>query len=212
VDRQLHESRQSFVAYHEVMHRVLPWQNIGYTEDDDTTLNDLSLNLTCDAIFESEANYGAAEILFQCDRFETEARDYDLSIPSALHLAKKYGASYHSSLRRFVERNHRPCLLLVLKPTRWVNPDGAISFFITSCIPSVPFALQFGDPFRHQFMNPDQELCRILNTGSDGEISLSDFKGLWRPCTVECFSNQYSFFALIYPKDVAPARRTVLFG
>src|SRR5271157_4563805 len=116
VDPQLHHSRKTFVTYHEVIHRIIPWQHFECTTDDDFTLNP-----DCETLFESEANYGAAEILFQCNRFEEEARDYDLSVASALHLADEYEASCHSSLRRFVERNHRPCLLLILSPTSRVN-------------------------------------------------------------------------------------------
>jgi hypothetical protein len=205
VDPQLHDSRKTFVTYHEVIHRIVPWQHVEYTEDDD-----LTLNLSCDTLFESEANYGAAEILFQCDRFENEARDYGLSVGSALHLSEKYEASCHSSLRRFVERNHRPCLLLVLKPTTRANVDGGTSFFITHSIPSRLFILQFGDPFSGPFINPDHELGKILNNGTQGEIDLSDLKGFCKPCVVECFSNQYSLFVMIHPKDVATSRRTVI--
>jgi len=207
VDPQLHNSRRTFVTYHEVIHRIVPWQHIEYTEDDDVTLN-----LSCDTLFESEANYGAADILFQCDRFEVEARDYDLSVASALYLSEKYDASCHSSLRRFVERNHRPCLLLVLKPTTRTNADGGTSFFISHSIPSPPFSLQFGDPFSNPFINPDQELGKIVNGGSQGEIGLSDLKGFCRTCMVECFNNQYSLFVMIHPKSNARSRRTTLFN
>src|SRR4029077_12761191 len=158
---------------------------------------------------EAEANYGAADILFQCDRFETEARDYELCVASALLLSGKYEASCHSSLRRFAERNHRPCLLLVLKPTARANPHGGTSFFISHSLPSRPFILQFGDPFSGPFINPDDELGKILNNGRQGQIALSDLKGFCRQCTVECFTNQYSTFALVYPKDVPAPRRKV---
>jgi hypothetical protein len=212
VDPQLHDSRRTFVTYHEVIHRVVPWQHIEYTEDDELTLNDLNLNLNCDTLFESEANYGAADILFQCDRFESEARDYELCVASPLLLSGKYDASCHSSLRRFVERNHRPCLLLVLKPTSRTNADGGTSYFVSHSIPSNPFTLQFGDPFNHPFINPDQELGKVLNNGGQGEMGLSDLKGFCRLCLVECFNNQYSLFVLIHPKDVSPSRRKVLFS
>ena len=206
VDPQLHDSRKTFVTYHEVLHRIAPWQHIEYTEDDE-----LTLNLGCDAVFECEANYGAADILFQCDRFETEARDYELSVASALLLSGKYDASCHSSLRQFAERNHRPCLLLVLKPTTRANAGGGTSFFISHSIPSTSFTVQFGDPFDRPFINPDHELGKILNNGQHGEIALSDLKGFRRQCAVECFTNQYSTFTLIHPRDVAPSRRQVLF-
>ncbi len=206
IDQSLSDPRKAFVTYHEVIHRLLPWQHVTYTEDDD-----LSLSLDCRTIFESEANYGAAEILFQCDRFETEARDHGLSIASALHLSRKYEASFHSSLRRFAERNHRPCLLLVLKATSRENADGGTSYRVSYSIMSIPFVSQFGDPIDILFINPDHELGKILNNGKSGEITLTDLKGFLRICTVECFSNNYHAFVLIYPRDVKPSRRIVLF-
>jgi hypothetical protein len=204
VDPRMHDSQKTFVTYHEVFHRVAPWQQIYYTEDDNSTLS-----LGCETLFEREANYGAAEILFQCERFEAEARDFDLSVPSALHLADKYDASYHSSLRRFSERNHRPCLLLILKPTSRANRGGGTSFFVSHSIPSAAFTMQFGDPFSQPFINPDHQLGEILNNAGSGEIGLSDLKGFRRTCTVEYFNNQYNHFVMIHPKDVAPARRRV---
>jgi hypothetical protein len=204
VDPQLHDLRKTFVTYHEVIHRIAPWQHIVRTQDDDFTLDP-----ACEDLFEREANFGAAEILFQCERFEDQARDYDLSVASALHLATEYEASCHSSLRRFVERNHRPCLLLVLHPTRRVNANGHMSFFISHTIPSPPFTLQFGDPISQPFVNPDQELGRVLN-GGGGELGFSDIKGLLRACNVELFTNQYAHFAMIYPKNIARSRQRVL--
>jgi hypothetical protein len=202
VDPQLHQSRKTFVMYHEVTHRILPWQSVQYTEDDELTLSS-----DCEILFECEANYGAADIMFQCDRFESEARDFELSIPSALHLAEKYDASYHSTLRRFVERNHRPCVLLVMKPTVRANPGGGVSFYVSYSIQSSSFILQFGDPFHASFINPEDELGKILNSGANGEMSLTDQKGFGRPCTVQFFTNQYRRFAMIYPKSLAPARK-----
>lgn len=204
IDPQLHDSRKTFVTFHEVVHGILPWQRVQYTEDDDE-----SLRVDCEILFESEANFGAAEILFQCDRFELEAREYDVSVPSALYLADRYGASCHSALRRFAERNHRPCLLLVLKPTSRANKNGGKSFLVSHAIPSPEFTAQFGRQFGDLFINPDQELGAVLNS-KGGEIQLTDAKGFRRTCAVEPFNNQYSHFAMIYPKKTAGSRRRVL--
>ena len=204
VDSQLHDSRKLFVTYHEVTHRVLPWQNVVYTEDDEVTLS-----ANCRTLFEAEANFGAAEILFQCNRFEEEARDYELSITSALYLANRYDASCHSALRRFVERNHRPCLLLVLKPTARQNTDGATSYFIAYSIRSSAFTLEFGEPIRELFLNPEDDLGKIVNSGLQGEIVLEDIKGIRKLCSVECFSNMYHTFVLIHPKHQSPRRIVV---
>lgn len=210
VDPALYDSKKTFVTYHEVIHKITPWQHIERTEEDDLTINE-----QCEILFEAEANYGAAEILFQCDTFENEAKDFELSIASALYLAQKYDSSRHSSLRRFVERNHRSCLLLILKETRRQNEGGEISFFISYAIPSDSFAAKFGDPidsiFTDAFINPDHELGHILNNGRSGEITLRDLNGFGRTCSVECCTNSYHTFLLIHPKDSPASRNTVLF-
>ena len=205
IDPELHESKKNFVTYHEVTHKVLPWQNLQYTEDDDK-----SLSSECELQCECEANYGAAEILFQCDRFELEARDFELSTASAGFLAERFDASYHSSLRRFVERNHRPCALLVLKSTKLLNPSGLTSFRISQVVQSSAFTLKFGSPFKSLFINPEEDLGKILNSECTGEVKLKDEKSFSLECTVESFSNHYSRFALIYPKGTGGGRRKVV--
>lgn len=204
VDPAIHISRRTFVTYHEVTHRILPWQKITITEDDNLTLRP-----ECEELFEAEANYGAAEILFQCERFEQEARDYNLSIVSALSLAASYDASCHATLRRFVERNHRPCLLLVLKPTSRQYGDGRTSYYVVYCVPSGSFTAGFGEPFDAMFVNPGSELGGIVNGGGEGEITLPDASGLHRPCDVEVFNNNFNTFVLIYPKQAHVSRKTV---
>jgi hypothetical protein len=211
VDPELHEARRIFVTYHEVVHRILPWQHIGYTEDDAGTIRDgMVLDKRCEAIFECEANYGAAEIIFQGDRFEREARDYSVSVGSALYLAERYGASCHSSLRRFAERNIRPCLLLVTNPTSRVYADGSRSFHISHAIASPKFAQGFEEPFEIPFINPDNDLGRVLNGSGEGEINLIDDRGFSRACSVETFSNKYRNFVLIYPRSIARRGRRVI--
>jgi len=207
VDPSLSDSKRLFVTYHEVSHGIIPWQHIICTEDDESTLS-----LECTNLFEAEANFGAAEILFQCERFEQEARDYELSVDSAVYLADNYEGSRHAAIRRFVERNHRPCLLLVLKRTCRENREGGTSFYVTYSISSKPFLAQFGDPLNLQFINPEHEVGRILNNGGQGEIALMDLKGFGKTCAVESFSNTYRLFVLVYPREVRHARRIIRFG
>lgn len=206
VDPSAHDSRKLFITYHEVIHKVLPWQKINVTQDDRFTLSD-----ECSDLFEAEANYGAADTLFQCERFEDEARDYSLSIESPLYLSTKYDSSCHAALRRFAERNHRPCLLMVLTETLRESADGQKSYFVVYSIASVPFTNEFGDPLNSKFVNPGHVLNDVLNNGGDGEIVLSDIKGFSRSCIVQTFSNTFKMFALIYPKQTHSSRNTVHF-
>lgn len=206
IDPHLHDSRKRFVMFHEVTHGILRWQGIDLTEEDEMTIS-----TGCEDIFEAEANYGAAEILFQCDRFEKEARDYALSIESALYLSKKYDASCHATLRRFVERNHRPCILMVLTTTQREYNDGQKSFYVAYSISSQSFVDAFGDQMDTKFINPSDEIGKILNKGVQGEIILTDKKGFVRTCAVQVFTNSYKIFVLISPKQTHVSRKVVHF-
>jgi hypothetical protein len=206
VDPCVHDSRKLFITYHEVSHKILRWQKITLTQDDQ-----LTLSAECEDLFESEANYGAADILFQCERFEDEARDYELSIESALYLSNRYDSSCHAGLRRFAERNHRPCLLMVLTPTLMEHADGKTSYYVVYAIPSTPFTNEFGEPLNLKFVNPGHALGDILNNSGHGEIVLADLKGFLRTCVVQTFSNKFKTFVLIYPKQIHFSRKAVHF-
>lgn len=206
IDPHIHYSRRPFVLFHEVTHHILGWQRIVRTQEDEITLSP-----ECKNMFEAEANYGAADILFQCERFETEAKDFELSLATGLHLSNIYGASFHSTIRRFVERNHRPCILMVLTQTLREHPDGLVSYYVVYCIPSTSFAAEFGDQLDFTFVNPEHELGKILNDRVQGEILLTDIKGFLRTCVVETFNNGYKTFALIYPKHARHSRKSVHF-
>ncbi|HRI34692.1 MAG TPA: ImmA/IrrE family metallo-endopeptidase, partial [Saprospiraceae bacterium] len=104
--------RKNFVKLHEVGHAVLPWQKSVHNilQDDDN-----SLHLDTNEEFEAEANYFASITLFQHDRFNFELDKLNLSIESAMSLAKIFGASVHASLRRYIECSEKRCALLVLE-------------------------------------------------------------------------------------------------
>ncbi len=195
VDPKIHPSKRNFITYHEVTHKILDWQRVIYTQEDHSTLSP-----ECKSIFESEANYGAAEILFQCEKLEEMALDYNISVASVLELANHFDASAHSTMRRFVERHRQPCLVLVLKPTKLEHVDGILSYVVCYSIASIPFLTKFGEPFRNRFINPGDQLCDIVNkTRQSDSIWLKDINGSPHEFTVEPFDSGYRQFALISP-------------
>jgi len=205
VDPALYPTKHTFVTYHEVVHKTLSWQRVLYTSDDD-----FSLSSECRQVFESEANFGAAEILFQGEEFEKRAADYSVSIASALDLANQFEASAHSSIRRFVERNHYPCAVLVLKPTSRIHESGLTSYVICYRIESPSFVLEFGDPFSKRFLNPDMKLCQVVNNATTEEITLTDVRGETKRCTAEVFGNGHHIFLMIAPARSKRSRFTAI--
>ena len=91
--------QKRFVTCHEVAHDIFPWQaELAVLGDDRRTL---SPQVT--AMFEREANQGAAELLFQQDLLKRVALDYPISLSTPIELAVLFGASIHATFRRWVE-------------------------------------------------------------------------------------------------------------
>lgn len=111
LDLSQNQQRQNFIKLHEVGHDTLFWQKkiLEHLDDDHT------LDPATQEEFEAEANYFASVTLFQHDRFEREIKSLELSIKTPMYLAKKFGASVHASLRRYVECSKKRCALLVLE-------------------------------------------------------------------------------------------------
>ncbi len=71
---------------HEIGHSVIPWRRELLLGD-----NELSLNPTCHAQMEAEANYASGQLLFLGSRFSDEANDLELAFTTVKKLSKRYG-------------------------------------------------------------------------------------------------------------------------
>ncbi len=104
--------RRSFLRLHEVTHHLLPWQQELAYADSDATLSRATRRL-----FEREANQGAAELLFQGQRFAAMAGDFRIDTASICQLANDVGASLRATLRQFAETHGGAVCGLVLEPS-----------------------------------------------------------------------------------------------
>ncbi len=111
LDLSVNPSKQKFIKLHETGHKVIPWQKKIFEFVDDKN----TLAIDTKELFEKEASFFASSALFQLDRFEEEADKLPLSLESSMILAKKFGASNHASIRRYVEYSKKRCALLVLE-------------------------------------------------------------------------------------------------
>lgn len=98
IDSNVHEAKHRWIQAHEITHSVTKWHKDFLLGDNRQTLDP-----TCHAIIEAEANYGAGRLLFLDDRFQMEARDLDLSFNSVKFLSKRFENSLVSTLWRTVE-------------------------------------------------------------------------------------------------------------
>jgi len=107
--------QKAFKRLHETAHDLFPWQHI----DDGRTGfadNAMSLSPRTTVLFEVEANQGAAELLFQRDRFTEIAAQYAVSAATVVELSNMFGASRHATFRRYVETQRYPVAGIVLEP------------------------------------------------------------------------------------------------
>jgi Zn-dependent peptidase ImmA (M78 family) len=206
------DGQRRFKRCHEVSHDLYPWQSaLGYADDDTT------LAFTTRILFEQEANQGAAELLFQRERFHRAASDYAIGIASVIELAETFGTSIHSTFRRYVETHGHPVAGLVLEPSpasrapliyrrkealqsrSWTKRFGPVVAWPLhlraepySFINSAPHALTSATPPRTTF-------------------SLPDLSHAQQAVEVEIFSNTYRLFVLLWlPRRELLKRRRVL--
>lgn len=197
----IHPTKKIFLNCHEVTHKILPWH--------ESLLNphfDLysSLDPTTASELEFEANIGASMFQFQIDRFDNDAKDYQLSLNSAIHLAKIYDTSLHSTFRQYVHGSKKPCALLVLKKMENTNTETFLKLWYS--IQSNNFIKKFGriDWEKIYYKNNpiyDSIFSNSLETIKTGTMNLCYSVGGKTTFSFEVFSNGYNYFVLVFPKQ-----------
>lgn len=209
VDRSVKVVKQTFIKLHEAGHGLLVWQRKMYAaaEDCEFTLADDIKDL-----FEREANNFASEVLFQLDAFTEQAADYEFGIGVPLKLGPKYGASAYASIRRYVRKNDRACVVLVLDPPVVAN-DVGFQASLRRVIPSPAFARQVGDLAWPTVFTPDDELGDMVPVGRrmsrPRTLAVTDRNGADHECIAEAFATPYQVFILIHLRK-ALSRTTVI--
>lgn len=115
------EGKRRFVTLHETIHASTPHQqDLLYADDNET------LSRTTNQLFEREANYGAAEVLFQRGYFARDAKDLEISTDTVWLLANQFGSSFYAALWRYAGTHDQPVAAIVLgrtpiatNPSRW---------------------------------------------------------------------------------------------
>ena len=199
-------SRQNFVTLHETGHNVLPWQNktLEFLDDDET------LDPDTQEEFEMEANYFASVTLFQNDRFDSQAKKFELGMPSIVQLSSHFGASVHATFRRYVEKTKYRCALLILKnlSEKGQVPNGDFR----NCFHSETFLTTFGslewpENFGYKWEFIRDHLFLKKKWKVNGSINLKTLNGNV-DFTYHYFGNSYNSFVLIFPKGENKATKT----
>lgn len=190
-------AQRKFVECHEVMHDALPWQrDLLVLADTQKTLSpDIELR------FEREANQGGAELLFQVDLMKRIAKDYPVDVATPVQLAAMFGASLHSTFRRWIEGHSGHLCGIVLDPTP-VNMTP-MAFRRFEVIASPAWRIQFGDDrFPKRLSTPSYAFLAALTPPLPSNISMDwrmgDLSGTARDLKVQSFTNSYRTFVLIW--------------
>jgi hypothetical protein len=209
--------QRAFKRLHEASHDLFEWQRIDGGEHVEGFADDqFTLSPATHILFEQEANQGAAELLFQRDRFQKMAAEYSVGIAAVEELAAKFGSSRHAAFRRYVETHKRPIAGVVLGP----GPTSRepLTFRRREAVCSKAWRERFEDPGcwpRHLQVKPygfleEARRCDALGP-PDGEWTWVDRNLEPVKLRVEAFSNSYRTFVLIWvPARELFKRRRVL--
>ena len=134
IDQDEPSARHRWMEGHEVAHSLIPWHREFLHGDATHTLDP-----SCHAIIEAEANYGAGRLLFLGSQFRRDAADVSFTMANVQMLSKRYSNSLASTLWRMVEErdpNHPSFGLVSAHPKqKKIRPNGdgpPVRHFITS--------------------------------------------------------------------------------
>lgn len=207
LDADLHPKKIPFVTIHEVGHDVLPWQRKTFDIMEDSKAE---LDPDTHDRYEREANCFSSDVLFQLDRFTTDAADCAFGLNTAIALSRQYGTSVYSTFRRYVATNERACTLLVFDKTE-VQVDSAPAISLRRFVASPSFIARFGNVTwpatakAGSFFFANKPIRKFT---SPTPCSLTDVNGDRVDSIVEAFDSSYEIFFLIHA-GVESFRRSV---
>lgn len=192
------EGKRRFIKGHEIIHQAAPWQlDLVHADDDYRLAPDVRFQ------FELEANFGAAELLFQGKRFTDEAADLEVGMASVVAASQRYHTSIESALWRYVECNREPMLAVVLDPSP-ISRDP-LRFKRRQLVRSVAFRDRCGDGVwpgtldatSFRFLH-EAVAASATRVAVPGEWTLHDRDGDAMKLRTECLATGYAVLVLMW--------------
>jgi uncharacterized protein DUF955 len=135
VDRSQRVGRRRFTEAHELAHLLCPWHEAAFRFDTSAQLfGSLGRGL------EAEANFGAAQLIFQGGLFGAMASEHERSLATPFALAAEFAASRQAAAHYYVE-GHRDAMAMAIAG-RWPDRDGRLPVWRT--VESTSFLRRFG--------------------------------------------------------------------
>lgn len=201
IDRSEQLSRVNFTDAHETIHAACPWHEPILRLDNEDTLEG-----RVKETLELEANFGAARVIFQGNRFYRRTLEHQVSIATPLAVADEYGASSHATLHYYAEGH--PDAVALIVAGRYPYADGSVP--IWRIVKSEPFDLRFGNALRQlvpegrmQLRDSDSafgDIClrsRSCLAPPSKKITFSDHDGREHTFLAEAFFNQRCQFVMV---------------
>jgi hypothetical protein len=98
IDDSIPPPKQRWTEGHEIGHSIIPWHQQFLFGD-----NQFTLDPSCHAQVEAEANYAGSQLLFLQGRFASEVGDVELTWDAIKRFSKRYGNTMTTTLWRMVE-------------------------------------------------------------------------------------------------------------
>lgn len=168
--------RERFVRAHELAHNIIPWQRINDPTSGDEPHVDHTQDLTPEArrLFDKEANFLGADLIYQGERFKDKALNYSASMAATLALADLHGASHQATLWKYAEVQDERILVAMYYPSKYTgNPE------LYMAVPSKSFRSRF----------ERLELPKVLPTGHPWRAAIDLGKGVDGDITLPCGSD-----------------------
>lgn len=207
VDSSLPEIKRDFPSFHEAAHRIFVWHRPFFYGDTAQTLDpDWQEEL------EAEANYGASTLMFCGPVFTQEALDTSAEWASVAEIKERFGKSFVTTLRRYVEHSHdRPMAMLVSTPYWKEKPSDQPERW-RHFVRSARFASEFASIAAADLLKAlDINLMeRFTGSVTDFAYCLTDNNGDRHEFRVESFDNSYYILTLFVEERRLDATHIVL--
>jgi hypothetical protein len=195
------KGRARFVQAHELGHRIIPWHEGTYLDDERRLFRETV------ELLELEANLAGAHIIFQGRPFFERALEYPNSLKTPILLANIFNASLHATVRYYVE--HHPDPLAVIIAGRYTRMDGTVPIFLA--LESQTFRERLGAIAGRfpEWSLPLNEDARPLGSlliqarstvdPPSREVIIRDLAKQQRQFVAEAFFNQRCYFVMFTP-------------
>jgi hypothetical protein len=195
IDEGIPDLKKRHAEAHEIAHSIIPHHRMFFLGDDRETLS-----ASCHEVLEAEANYGASQLLFMRDSFDTRASDMPKTITTIKALSRVFGNTLTMTLWRFVDAagDREPTFALISSHPRRRRSTEDVADPCRYFIESTAFRARFSTVTAPDVFECVRSYASRATGGplGTGEVTLQDDNGAWHRFYMESFFNGYDALTL----------------